>query len=185
MRGVFCRIGIAGWVVGWVLMMGMGVVEAGVDVGKKKEPPRIIKPETSRYRINKKYQAKRYPAEIVEAEKIEVQQKLQPGENLLKPQADAGVMEAAEEALQLERRVDPSKQRIEAVVANASKDFREAYQEALRIELEKRAVEIERRRQEDASDGEVTQDDINRYSQVQRGREKPVESQAAGGKAGK
>jgi len=182
MRGVFCRIGFAGWVVGWVLMVG--ALEAGVDVGKKKEP-RIIEPETSRYRINKKYQAKRYPAKILEAEKIEVQQKMQPSQNLVEPQAEADVVEAAEKTLQLESRVDPSKQRIEAVVASASKDFREAYQEALRIELEKRAVEIERRRQENDSAEEVTQDDINRYSQVQRSKEKPIDSQAAGGRAAK
>ena len=157
-----------------LILFAAGSLWAGLDPSKKKEP-RIIKPETSRYKTVARLQDKRYRVEIIDAKKTQSAPVIKAEES----KADSRMfLSVDEEQIDLKSQtLQPSKERIQSVVANASEDFREAYEEALRIELEKRAIEIERRRQSEAA--EVSQDDINRYSQVQRGERKAIEVKAA------
>ena len=156
-----------------ILCVGASGV-AKLDVAKKKEAV-VIRPSTSKYETNSKLQNKRFKTKVIETKTKDAAVKPAGDQVVLKDDEGSGASQLSENRIETET---ISMEVLEKRLKNSA-EFRKAYEEALRVELERRAVEISKRKA--SQEKEVSQDEINRYSQVRGGNREELKVEAAGG----
>ena len=160
-----------------LLLLGLAClscVEAKLNVTKKKEPV-IIRPSTSKYETNSRIQNKRFKTSVIEKEKKDVSVKTASDQVIFSGGNEKDKASSADQIFETETlSMEVLEKRLKS-----SKEFRKAYEDALRVELERRAVEISKKKA--SEEKEATQDAINRYSQVRDGSRESLKVETAGG----
>ena len=157
------------------LVVGAAVSFAKVDVSKKKEPT-IIRPSTSKYQTNKRIQNKRVNTKVIEV-KTKDPKMLDGGKKVV---VTAGSEKNAAKGMTEKFQTETLTFEALEKKLKSSEEFRKAFEDALRIEFETRAMVEKNKKASEKK--QATQDDINRFSKVRDGKSEELTVETAGGR---